>query len=476
MSTKRVVLLWDKFTRDYLSLECIRAYLLQLDPSIEVSIEHQDFFITEAGTDFFERTARPASLVVMPSFNYRRMDSVLARVLQQGAALALAHSEQLFPPIFNESKFNLSRADRYRALTCGHLVWGSFYADQLHEQVGVPRESLYVCGNPKFSVLQSRLRGLREEHRGTTEGSAGGRRKILVLSNFLVADYSDREWDAFCERWFVPPQYTLNQWFSEVRKACLAWIQEAAHAHPDVDFLLRPHPGEDEAPYRAACNRDNLILTGGAELVVDLAKADLVLTYTSSAALESIAADIPTYSLDLQRMPEETVQPPPQMHRWIDLPQLQALVADVAAGRLEQHQPSAEQRQALEDSSHQSAIGAWASHAAAIHHLLQSASPPRLSAAEWLRAQGFILRMRLRALLFPLAYHNPLLPVRQRARAWLQRRNARLESARDLVPAAVCAAVRGNADELVSEACVELQPELLVRHDSGWTAPGPLSA
>jgi len=152
-------------------------------------------------------------------------------------------------------------------------AWGEATAEWLRER-GVPPRKIVVTGAPRLDVIVNQPRRPRAE-----------------IARDLGADPS-RRWVVLATN---PVPFDRNAALLATARAGLRLWGEPAI------LVVKLHPSEDPAPYRAAIGGDRgviLVLHGKVDLYDLLAASEAVLTFHSSVGAEAMMLDRPVVSLE----------------------------------------------------------------------------------------------------------------------------------------------------------------------------------
>ncbi len=327
MDTVKVDFLIDNPTRELTIAVCIKQ-LLEREAGFKVSIDHQDPYNKVTYYDFLERTKGESDVIVSPNYNVGRMRNLLARGVRQNAKIIINHSEQLFPQIVNEEKLNTEYKKEYNRHVDGHIVWGESFAKRLIETAEVPKDKIYIAGNPKLDLAQrqKKIRKNKSEYKTI----------VLIVSDFSLGDYSDKKWEEFKKTYGIESNEPVNRHYKEARRRCVEWVGRAADRYQEVLFLMRTHPGEDRSPYRNIKKKTNIKITGDDEFSIDLGKADIIFEYTSSSIFESLIQNKPVYNLHLMDQTDAFYSTYSDLFEWVDEGEFNELINKELSGEGEE--------------------------------------------------------------------------------------------------------------------------------------------
>ncbi len=284
----RIKILLDHVSRE-LNFAAVIKRQIESIHSGYVEISHQDYINSIDDYDFFSKTFSGLfDILIIPSYNVKRTPEMLLRAIASKSKIVIYHSEQLFNEQFDEEKLNLNYLEQYNQHISAHLVWGEYYAKKLIEKANVNPEDIYIVGNYKFDFLSDKTK-------------ENNRKSILIASDFKLADLSDKELESFELTYDVRLPTNLNHTYLKARAKALSWVSDFSNKFPELNFVLRPHPGESRIEYKECANKcDNVILSDSTTSYSDdLNACSLVLGFTSTSVLEVINANKYMISMDL---------------------------------------------------------------------------------------------------------------------------------------------------------------------------------
>jgi surface carbohydrate biosynthesis protein len=297
----KITILIDHPSRDLL-LSCMIGEQL----SIDYDIDFQDGFFTPWGPNFFKRVTKNEKYIVTPSYNITRTPYIRLRKKINNSKLILLHSEQFLAPVSYYEKFNLDNSKMFNEDVSLHLVWNETFKNLLNQN-GIPAEKIKVIGNPKFDVLK-----IIKKHK-----SPSLKNKILFITNFNAADYSDIEWAKLRKEYFLKDNDDSNNIYKGIRKKFIQNILSIKTYCQEngKEIVIRKHPGEFSQDYELI-QCDVIKISKEAELYKDLIDSEIVFVFTSSVVFESFILDIPTYAIEWEKLSSEFMQPPSEDYYW----------------------------------------------------------------------------------------------------------------------------------------------------------------
>jgi surface carbohydrate biosynthesis protein len=186
------------------------------------------------------------------------------------------------PPAFARA----IRDNGYGALLSGYLFWGSALRDAFVEAGTMPVDRLHVTGCPRFDFAAPRWRTLLAQQR---------RGYLLVNANFPLVNprfsgSQGRERAAMVAAGW--PSSYVDRLLADLRRIFpryLEIIRWLAEARPEHTLLVRPHPFENEEPYRSALGGlCNVRIDGSGGVLEVIHNAAAVLHLNCGTAVEAV--------------------------------------------------------------------------------------------------------------------------------------------------------------------------------------------
>jgi surface carbohydrate biosynthesis protein len=178
------------------------------------------------------------------------------------------------------------RNEGYAPLLAGYLFWGSELYDAFVREGAMPPDRLHVTGCPRFDLAARSWRALLVAER---QGY------LLVNANFPLVNprfsgSSSRERDAMISAgWDAGYVDRLLGDLRAVFPRYLQTIRELALARPGRKVLVRPHPFENEQPYRAAIgDLPNVEVNGDGNVLEVIHNAKSILHLNCGTAIEAV--------------------------------------------------------------------------------------------------------------------------------------------------------------------------------------------
>lgn len=291
-----------------------------------VDISHQDYINTVNHYDFIEETyGKQYDILIVPSYNVARMPETLLRAVCSKSKLIIYHSEQMYNDQYNTEKLNLDCLNRYNKHVAAHFVWGEEFGKKLIDLANIQEEDVFIVGNYKFDFISKHKDALKLQ----------GKKTVLLASDFKLADYNDKEFASFQRMYKVNLPESLHDTYREGKVAALEWIKRFAIKYSHIDFILRPHPGEDRSLYEqlAGENLNIQLSLPNISYADDLSKADLVLSFTSTSVLEVIAANKFMISMKVAHLDTSFLSQHREFLIWYDFDEIDNILVKMTEGK-----------------------------------------------------------------------------------------------------------------------------------------------
>lgn len=199
-------------------------------------VDDQDGYYDTLGCNFFSRSKLDTHFIVTPSFSSHRTWYIRLRSLLKQIPLVLFHTEQIVNPEFITEKLDFIGGDKYLTDVDYHLVWGKEFATLLLGR-GVPREKIYIVGSPRL-------------YRGNLAVNAEIKDKVVILTSFDPAEWSDDRWLEECKTYQYNPELKLHNKYNQMRIMFCESLMETVKGSVDEQFVIRTHPGESVSFYK----------------------------------------------------------------------------------------------------------------------------------------------------------------------------------------------------------------------------------
>jgi surface carbohydrate biosynthesis protein len=313
MNRKQATFLIDHPSRDLL-FSCLIGSQLNCD----YDIDFQDAFFTVQGPTFFKRVKSSEKYIISPSYNVTRTPYIRLRKIFNNSKLILLHSEQFLAEVSYFEKFNLDNKVKFNKDVSLHLVWNESFKNLLNIH-GIPNEKIKVIGNPKFDILKTIKKKLTYTKTG----------KILFITNFNAADYSDFDWEKIKKEYFLKDDDNSNHLFRKIRLNFINSILQIENycRKNNKQIIIRKHPGELSSDYEKIQN-DVIKLSTESELYKDLYDSEIVFTFTSSVVFESFILGIPTFAIEWDKLRNDLMQPPSEDYHWYSPDEIENIIID----------------------------------------------------------------------------------------------------------------------------------------------------
>jgi len=196
------------------------------------------------------------------------------------------------------------------------LAWGQAYRQFLLDQ-GVPPERIHVTGNLRQAVLR-RAQELvsKDEVRSVLLGGRGRTGHVVVVAPGFTLGFASERQLSTCRRIsrFVDKRLEMHRFYTQV---CRALIVTLAEKHPEITFVVRPHPSKFAAYFEfyrnLSARYENVVCLEEGDFTWPLMAADLVIGSRSGAAVDAFTLGMPYLDLRENEAPFEDAT-------WLDSP------------------------------------------------------------------------------------------------------------------------------------------------------------
>lgn len=171
------------------------------------------------------------------------------------------------------------------------------------------KEKLLVTGNPRFDLLRPEFRQIWREESAHVRNKIG--KFVLINTNFSRFNRlpgTDNVIELLKKRGTLDPQEGseyyrgLIQHLADVMTAFLEAIPKIACCFPDHKIIIRPHPSENNTPYKAlAVKYQNIKVDSSGSVIPWLIASDAVVHNSCTTGIEGWILDRPVISY----MPKE---------------------------------------------------------------------------------------------------------------------------------------------------------------------------
>ena len=279
----------DLATRELPYLTILKT-MLENNFDLEINLLPQDPIWHNGTSSFFKSSKQKCDLLVTPSYNAKRTLNTLAWKHRSSSQLVHFHSEQLIDQRFYEEKLNTNCSSEYDRDIEYHLVWGEEFAKLLNVVAGVPKNRIYIVGCPKLSLID------RNKYVG---GDTANQKKVLFVSDFLWATMPQSQYTSALKKYGIKPEDDFQGFYKVALNKFIATAHQFAISNPDINVVIRPHPGESQEAYSSLLELNNVRIDMGTPFVESAAEADLIVQFLSTSFFESIYLGKPVICLDL---------------------------------------------------------------------------------------------------------------------------------------------------------------------------------
>lgn len=317
----KVKILLDHVSRELNFAVKLKKYF-ELKNLGTVAIQHQDFINSVDHYDFFDVCFDDKyDILIVPSYNVKRSPEMLFRAWVSKSKLVIYHSEQLFNEQFDEEKLNLSSLSKYNKHVSAHLVWGEEFATKLVNKASVDPNKIFIVGNYKFDFLSD------------IKHSASN--KILLASDFKLGDLTNEEFSNFEKKYNVRLPKNYNEKCRNARETAMEWLLKFADMFPNLDFFLRPHPGEARESYIDLSEKRKNIYVSNPLISYsdDLRDSALVLGFTSTSVMEVITAGKVMLSMKVEDISTDFLSSHKDLLIWKSFDEVAHYLAQVSDGK-----------------------------------------------------------------------------------------------------------------------------------------------
>ena len=240
----------------------------------------------------------------------RNMASFYSALAQRGYLIAVSDEEGLVTlsdEMYLDFKVAPETLDKIDLL----FAWGA----ENHRVVMRGRPSaankLRITGNPRFDLLKAPFKRVYDpEIRQIRERYS---RFVLLCTSFGSCNHYIRGIDyvqSLVEKKVLTTQGDINAYrrFQQGKSAgwhaFLAVIPLLARAYPETQFIIRPHPSENAAPYQTLADQHtNVHLESRFSIHAWLLAAEALVHHYCTSAVEAFAAGTPSFALRPVRDP-----------------------------------------------------------------------------------------------------------------------------------------------------------------------------
>lgn len=203
-----------------------------LQTQYDIYVDDQDGYFLPKGCNFFERNKIDSDFIITPSYSSHRTYYLRLRSLFSKAPLVLYHSEQIVHPDFLSDKLDYRGGSKFLSDIALHLTWGVDFAQTLISR-GVDPKKIVIVGSPR---VKNKIK-LQPKSINTIK-------KILVITSFDPADWTEEQWLNECKTYDYDPEIRMHKKYFNSRKAYLSLLKNIIKQNKNIEFELRTHPGE----------------------------------------------------------------------------------------------------------------------------------------------------------------------------------------------------------------------------------------
>jgi surface carbohydrate biosynthesis protein len=236
-------------------------------------------------------------------FNYLRRSNerFAAELMAAGIAFGSIDTEgAIWPDLDEYTSLLWLDAWRLREARCV-CMWGQRLADHLIASGFLSRDQVVVTGCPRFDLYANPWRHLREDADAALQRPA---RRILINTNFSItnplfttADKCMAMHHAVLGYSKAELKYVADAEAVAIHESVSIATQLAELLPPGIEVVIRPHPFEDPAPYRAATSGcRNVIVNQSESIQAAIFSACAVIQRSCTTAIEAGLAGVPAFS------------------------------------------------------------------------------------------------------------------------------------------------------------------------------------
>jgi surface carbohydrate biosynthesis protein len=174
------------------------------------------------------------------------------------------------------------------------FAWGSCPAKAIGEHYKC-NNNIFVTGNPRFDLLKPHLRKIYEEEATTLKDEYG--RYILYNTNFTIANpFSQQQVDKH-EEIVGSISQSERSYKSQIFYLFIESIFSLQEEQPDITYIIRPHPSEDNTTYEEIFSEyDNIFIEDSGDVRSWISGAEVVIHHDCTTGIESALMGTPVAS------------------------------------------------------------------------------------------------------------------------------------------------------------------------------------
>nr|WP_263326532.1 surface carbohydrate biosynthesis protein [Neobacillus sp. Marseille-Q6967] len=160
--------------------------------------------------------------------------------------------------------------------------WGKYHEGLLLKKFPQFKEKIFITGNPRFDLLRKKYRNLfGEEVKKIRE-----QYKDFILVNTRFSFYNTHNG-------FNPKEEELRKLYDHF----IILVRELSYKYPNLNFVVRPHPGESMDSYRRELDGcKNVFVVHSGNIIEWILASQLVIHNGCTTGIESFLVDKPVIS------------------------------------------------------------------------------------------------------------------------------------------------------------------------------------
>jgi len=188
------------------------------------------------------------------------------------------------------------------------FAWGEVQRDAICEEYPQFRDTIALCGNPRFDFLRPELRSFYDKAAAELRQRFGP--MLLVNTNFAFHNHfkSPEEVQKLLARYPInsEPGY-MDKWIAmhrEMHEAYLAVVPDILARYPNHAVVVRPHPSESHAPWlELAKQHPRLHVDSSGNVHEWIRASEVVIHFNCTTAVEAYLLDVPAIAYRPKRYP-----------------------------------------------------------------------------------------------------------------------------------------------------------------------------
>ena len=179
------------------------------------------------------------------------------------------------------------------------MAWGEHQRDIVKKFTD--EEKIHVVGNLRFDVLRPPMQGMLKNEKDALQQKYG--RYVLIMSSFGLANHCngfdsymlslrkskvirDERDEMFLRRYADLQRFVCN----DLKKS----LVDICKLFPDINFIVRPHPGESLTAWDELKDIPNVTITNDGNVHSWIIGSECVVHHFCTTAVESFAAGVPS--------------------------------------------------------------------------------------------------------------------------------------------------------------------------------------